>query len=144
MSWSFNVLNCSELLCTTDEKGLHVVQKKLVLELMRDDNKLYTITIKKGAKCDGLSIPWGFRWFLPTWDNDNSLYNVAGLVHDLLYGSELLPKDECDDIFRSILRDAGISRFKASTAEWCVQTFAKCHYGKEHAKYNESKYITLV
>lgn len=143
MSYSFKVLNCSDLF-TYEEDGLHIVQSKLVLNLMRDDNKLYTITIYPGAKCDGLSIPVLFRWFLPSWDANNQLYNVAGLVHDLLYGSELLPKDECDDIFRSILRDAGISRFKGSTAEWCVEKFAKSHYGKKHAKYNESNYISIL
>ena len=32
-------------------------------------------------------------------------------------------------MLRSSLRDYGIDRFHASTVCWCVNTFAKSHYG---------------
>lgn len=139
---SYKVLDYTPL-HSFEMNGLHVIQSKLVVNLIRDDNLLYTITIYPGAMCDGLSIPTGLRWFLPKWDKDNDLYNIAGIIHDGLYASELLTKDTADDIFRSILRDAGISRFKASTAEWCVQTFAKCHYGRKHDEYNMAAYVSV-
>lgn len=126
------------------EKDLHVLDQDLSIALINNEKNTVVFNIKKGAMCDGLSIPWGFRWFLPTWDENNELYNIAGLLHDALYASELVCKDIADDIFRGILRDAGISRFKASTAEWCVQTFAKCHYGKKHDKYGLGNYIDIV
>lgn len=139
---SYKVLNYTPLF-TFEMNGFHVLQNKFVLNVMRDDNLLRTITLYPGAMTDGLSIPFGFRWFLPTWSKDNELYNIAGFIHDALYASELLSKDEADDLFRGILRDAGISRFKASTAEWCVQTFAKSHYGKKHDNFDLANYITV-
>ena len=105
--------------------------------------KIYRITISKGAIWDGLSIPKPFRWFMPEIDYTNELYSAAGLVHDCLYASELLSKSISDDIFRSILRDAGMTRFKASTAHLCVKMFANCHYGIKHDTNNLRNFIKV-
>lgn len=102
------------------------------------------IHIKSGAVWDGLSVPYIFRWFMPNYFIDNPLANVAGLVHDAMYASELVAKDTADDMFRGILRDAGISRFRASTAEYLVEKFAKKHYGIEHDKWNLRKKISIT
>jgi hypothetical protein len=84
--------------------------------------------LKAGFRCDGLSVPWAFRWFLPKWDSKNFLYSVAGAVHDALYTTGgwygTFCREQCDDIFRSLLRDAGISRFKAGAADKAVEWFA--------------------
>lgn len=125
------------------ENDLYVIDEDFSIVLEDNHKNVFTITIKEGAKCDGLSIPFLFRWFLPKWNEKNELYNIAGIVHDALYASELVHKDIADDIFRGILRDSGISRFKGSTAEWCVEKFAKSHYGKKHDKYNMRNYIEL-
>lgn len=125
------------------ENDLYVIDEDFSIVLQDNKKNVFTITIKEGAKCDGLSIPSVFTWFLPKWDKKNELYNIAGIVHDALYASELVHKDIADDIFRGILRDSGVSRFKASTAEWCVEKFAKNHYGKKHDKYNMRDYIEL-
>jgi len=41
-------------------------------------------------------------------------------------------RDIADDMLRGMLRDAGLSRFKASTVCWAVNNFAASHYGLEH------------
>lgn len=126
-----------------NEDKLYVIDEDFSIVLQDNNGVVFTITVKAGAKCDGLSIPFAFRWFLPTWNKDNELYNIAGIVHDGLYASELVCKNIADDIFRGILRDSGISRFKGSTAEWCVEKFAKNHYGKKHDTNNMKDYIEL-
>jgi hypothetical protein len=88
-------------------------------------------------RCDGLSVPVLFRWFLPSWDKKNELYNIAGAVHDWLYATkganEFFTREECDDIFRGILREAGVGRFKAGVADVMVGLFAGCglHWGND-------------
>ena len=94
-----------------------------------------TSASRDGSCWDGASIPRVFSWFLKSYDTKNSLYTFASLVHDYCYASECVEKDVADDFFRGIMRDSGISRLKASTAEWCVQTFAKNHYGVSHDRF---------
>ena len=74
-----------------------------------------------------------------SWDSKNSLYNVAGAVHDWLYatkGYSILRREECDDIFRGLLRESGISRFKAGAADKAVEWFAggSNHWGADGYK----------
>lgn len=140
---NFSVVNFDQLVSHV-ENNLHIIDEDFSITLKGNDNNLITFKIKKGAKCDGLSIPAMFTWFLLKWDNNNALYNIAGILHDGLYASELVSKNIADDMFRGILRDAGISRFKASTAEWCVEKFAKRHYGKKHDEYNMQNFIELT
>ena len=104
---------------------------------------VYDFNISYAAVWDGLSTPKCLRWFLPSYDEKNNLYNWAGLIHDALYGSALLPKDEADDLFRSLLRDSGISRFKASTAEFWMSKFSKSHYGRIHDRHGIRFHIKM-
>lgn len=95
-----------------------------------------TFIIKTGFVCDGLSVPKIFQWFLPAWDKKNVLYNLAGAVHDGLYtnkGFSIFTREECDSIFRGILRDSGISRFKAGCADKAIEWFASGdkHWGND-------------
>lgn len=55
-----------------------------------------------------------------------------GIIHDALYtrkGFDLLSREECDSVLRGLMRDSGISRFKAGCADKAVEWFAG---GKEH------------
>lgn len=91
----------------------------------------------RGFSCDGLSVPKIFRWFLKKWDFENELYNVAGMVHDALYGNKgfcVFDRDECDAIFRGILRESGCNRLHASTADFAVGLCAKSHWGDDALK----------
>ena len=143
---SYKVTNYSLLEMTSIDTDKFVLLNDFYITVINSDNasEKYTIKISKGAVWDGLSIPKMFRWFLPEIDYTNQLYSASGLVHDGLYASELLPKDIADDIFRSILRDSGISRFKGSTAHWCVSNFAKCHYGKKHDTNGLGKFVEII
>lgn len=91
----------------------------------------------KGFRCDGLSVPKLFRWFLPSWDKKNWLYNVSGAFHDWLYCTRgaygKFTREECDDFFRGILRESGIGRFKAGVADKSIELFAggKSHWGND-------------
>lgn len=142
---SYNVLYYTPLKFTSlDNDKFQLSSDFSICVLEQETKTCYTIQIAKGAIWDGLSIPKMFRWFLSEIDYTNDLYSASGLVHDCLYASELLPKDVADDIFRRILRDSGISRFKCSTAHWCVANFAKCHYGIKHDTNNLRQYVKVM
>lgn len=126
----------------------HTLKSNAVLYLMLDCNgkqRYFKFTFKKGFKCDGLSVPFIFRWFLKSWDSKNALYNVAGAVHDALYGNKgfgIFNRDESDSIFRGLLRDSGCNRLHASTADLAVGIAAKDHWGKD--EYDTYKYVTVT
>ena len=119
--------------------GAYVLTNKMHLDcIIAIDEKDHNATFdfRPGFKCDGLSVPFGFRWYLPKWDENNPLYNIAGMVHDWLYATKgqcIFSRSECDDIFRGILRESGISRCKAGMADWCVGVFAggEMHWGND-------------
>lgn len=117
------------------------------VNVMKSDVLLKLIfNIRSGFKCDGASIPLAFRWFLPSWDKKNHIYNIGSAIHDGLYihkGFMLFTREECDDILRGIWRESGISRFKAGVADKAVQLFAggKKHWGND--SYGVGKYFTM-
>ena len=108
-----------------------------VMIRIRDDLKReywLKVFFVKGYACDGLSVPKIFRWFLKNWDKQNPLYNIAGAVHDALYGNKgfaFYSRSECDDIFRGMLREAGKDRKHASIADLAVGIFAGSHWGDD-------------
>ena len=125
-------------LSATEGKPHKVTQDcKIILSASIDQKpcNIY-ITIMAGFKTDGLSVPRIFRWFLPSWEPYNPIYNLAGIIHDWLYsvkGNCIFDRSECDDIFRGILRESGLGRFKAGMADWCVGMFAgnERHWGND-------------
>lgn len=120
--------------------SLYVLQKELNVHLLISVDRIlhdFDMKFKSGYACDGLSVPKIFRWFLPSWDKKNGLYNLAGVVHDGLYGNKgfcVFSREECDDIFRGILRESGISRFKAGCTDKSVEWFADKHFGDDDLK----------
>lgn len=123
------------------ENKLYVIENDFNIKFRDDKNNWYSFLILKGAKTDGGSIPKAFSWFADSWRDNDYKYNATFIIHDALYASELFPKDTADDLLRSSLRDCGESRFTASTICWCVDTFAKNHYGIENDKNGLRKYI---
>ncbi len=114
----------------------HVLQKSIRTVISDEHGNYYQIVLDKGFRCDGLSVPKVFRWYLPSWDKDNQLYNLSGSVHDALYtvkGANIFTREESDDIFRGLLRDSGISRAKAGLADMAVGLFAggDRHWGND-------------
>ena len=115
----------------TRKDGSHVLQRDFGLLVTADyRGSLVEIifSFKEGFRCDGLSVPWAFRWFLPSWDDKNHLYNLSGALHDWLYATGgyfgMFVREECDDFFRGIMRESGIGRFKAGCADKAVEWFA--------------------
>jgi len=109
--------------------------------------KKMLFSFEPGFISDGLSVPWIFRWFLKNWDKDNDLYNLAGVVHDALYGRKgynIFTREECDDIFRGLLRISGKSRFKASTADFLLGIFGHRHWGLDDHNCNDKCAMTFV
>lgn len=113
------------------EDELYVLDKDLHVVVMDETGAVYTFTLYKGFRCNGGSVPKPFRWFMPSWDDKVPLLNLAYCLHDWLYASSMMPKEQADDLLRGLLRDAGYNRFHASTVCWAVNTFAKSHYGHD-------------
>ena len=111
--------------------GLYVLDKDMHATVKDETGLTYTFTLKKGFTSNGGSVPWAFRWFMPSWDDDVPLLNVAYLLHDWLYASREMCKAYADDLLRSLLRDAGYNRFHASTVCWAVNNFARSHFGQD-------------
>lgn len=141
---NYKVRNYTDPVISKLQNDKYILENDIEV-VLKEGNYGYTVRIfvKAGAVWDGLSVPYLFRWFLPNYSIDNPLVNIAGLVHDAMYASELVAKDTADDMFRGILRDAGISRFRASTAEYLVEKFAKKHYGIEHDKYDLRNRVSI-
>lgn len=139
---NYKVQNYTQPIISKLKKDKYILENDIEV-VLKEGNYGYIVRIyiKNGAIWDGISVPYMFRWFLPNYFIDNPLANVAGLVHDAMYASALVSKDTADDMFRGILRDAGISRFKASTAEYLVEKLANKHYGIEHDKDGLRHYV---
>ena len=122
--------------------GLYVIQNDVWIDFLYNGDK-FRITVDVGAMTDGLSVPKIFRWYLPDWNDNNPLYNIAGICHDGAYGSELLSKDIADELFYQGLLKAGISKSKATVAKWAVEHLAGLHYGKKNDDFGISEYVNV-
>lgn len=126
------------------EKDLYVVDNDFHITMKDEQGQIIDFLIKKGFKCNGGSIPGCFQWFAKSWKDDDNQYNACFILHDGLYGSELVAKSIADDMLRSSLRDCGMNRFHASTICWAVNTFAGLHYGKKHDKWDCQNHINII
>lgn len=135
VDWS-NVVNYKKVNC------LYVIQNDVWIDFLYNDDK-FRITVDAGAMTDGLSVPKIFRWYLPDWNDNNPLYNIAGICHDGAYGSELLSKDIADALFYQGLIKAGISKSKATVAKWAVEHLAGLHYGKKNDDFGIAEYVNV-
>jgi len=140
---SYYNFNCSDY-SWHKEKDLYVIDNDFVIFLTDEKGKQWCFEIFKGFKTDGGSIPKAFSWFAESWKEDDALYNACFILHDGLYASELVSRSVADDMLRSSLHDCGLNRFHASTICLAVNTFACCHYGKKHDKWNDAEYIKNI
>lgn len=136
------ILNYSDICHYKKVNGLYVLENDVFMDINRDGVN-FSIQVDEGAMTDGLSVPKIFRWYLPDWDDNNVLYNVAGIIHDGCYGSEIVTKYLADEIFYYGLLKAGISSTKAKVARWAVENLAGLHYGREHDDFGISEYVHL-
>ena len=98
-----NRRNCENCLLRGDQCR----RKRREVELLQD--VIYTLPdgrrllIRKGFVFDGGSIP-RFFWRVIGHPLDHEFIRAV-LLHDGLYGSELLPQDESDEHFRGFMKD---------------------------------------
>lgn len=130
----------------TDNDGSHILRHMASMSLQYCHRGLDCVarirffgesTDGIGFRCDGLTVPPFFRWFLPSWSVSNMLYNASGALHDWLYATKgnfgEFDREECDDFFRGVLRESGIGRFRAGCADKAIEWFAggKGHWGND-------------
>lgn len=137
------IISWSDICNYEKVNGLYVLKNDVWIDFEYNYGK-FRIKVDKGAMTDGLSVPKIFRWYLPDWNDKNVLYNVAGICHDGMYGSEVVCKDLADEIFYQGLLTAGISRSKATVAKYAVQYLAGLHYGHNNDDFNISPYVSLT
>lgn len=54
--------------------------------------------------------------------------NPAAVVHDFLYSQGLVPRADCDAVFREALRACGMSAWRATAMYWGVRIGGESHY----------------
>lgn len=123
--------------------NLYQATDDIYVRLHDERDMHYTWHLYPGFQTDGGSVPLAFQWFVPKWSDNNDIINAAFFVHDAAYASGLVHRDIADDMLRGILRDAGLSRFKASTVCWCVNNFAAGHYGPANDKEGNGAFVKL-
>ncbi len=104
--------------------------------LQDSDGYFLKFCLLPGFMTDGGSVPKAFQWLVPGWSADNQLLCLAYALHDYCYGSECLGKQDSDDLVRGMLRDSGMSRFKAGLVHQAVYRFAGNHYGMLNDKWD--------
>lgn len=104
------------------------------------------LSLKKGFRTDGASIPSWATWFLPKWDPKHMEYNCGAIVHDVFYTTKgidgVFTREECDDFFRGAVRLAGYGRFKAGVADKALEWFGDgpTHWGSDDLE-NKAKQL---
>ncbi len=91
-----------------------------------------TGAVPVGFETDGASVPRAFWALFPPLGK----YSIAALVHDFLYkhhiaieGSEdIIDRPTCDMIFRDLMEEVGVSRWKRWTMWRAVRAFGNRPY----------------
>jgi len=98
----------------------------LLEDVVYHDVKHGTIIVRAGFSSDGATIP-RFAWSFVGSPLQGS-NRRAGIIHDMLYRYNVLPRIECDKIFYRILRKDGKRWVTAKLMYWAVRLFSKEHY----------------
>lgn len=102
--------------------------------ILRTSAGTYKLTVENYFYTDGISGTRLTHKVLPAWKPGDSRYNACGVVHDILYeykGFGIFTRDDCDAIFRGMLREYGMSRIVASTADFVLGIAAARHWGPD-------------
>lgn len=94
-----------------------------------------------------LSTPFLIQPFLPSYKANDTRYNACGFFHDDLYqkkGYGYFSIEECDDLFRGMLREAGVGRGWAGLADkFLIFAHTKHHWGNNEYN-NDGALSSLV
>lgn len=146
MAITVKSVNYSQIM-TSKENGIYTFMNPaniIVTYTKKDKTYKLVLSLYRGFRTDGASIPSAFTWFLPKWDSKNMKYNCGAIVHDCLYtlkGLGVFSREEADDFIRGIWRCSGISRFKAGMADKCLEMFGggKDHWGSDDLDNNKKR-----
>ena len=99
-------------------KRVNVKRWELVGDVSYQNEKL-KVTAKSGLKTDGASIPRAFWGVIGS--PLTGKYVKSAILHDALYASEALPRKQCDELFREMLKAEGVSMWRRNTMYWAVR-----------------------
>ena len=100
----------------------------------------WNITVYKGFTWDGASIPKSL-WSEVGCPID---YAVESLIHDALYRTALLNKDEADLIFKSLLLSNGVNEITANLMYLAVSSFGYSSFGSDKSLARNYVMITPI
>lgn len=90
------------------------------LYILMEDFTYAGLTVPKGFRCDGASVP-RYLWHLLPRDG---MHRCAALIHDYLYVNHSgYTRKEADFLFKSIMDDYGIVSWRAKLAYMAVRLF---------------------
>ena len=113
-----------------------IVQEPLIWE----DEK-YEIRVLKGFDFDFASIPKFLHSLLP---KDGQEYDRAASLHDALYASNWLPKDECDRLFYEAMLLDGVPKYRAKSMYLAVKWFGGSAYEANRDEIRTYKRFVIV
>lgn len=128
---------------TTILERINSSEYKFIGNLSYENDK-YIVTIKKGLMTDGASIPRLF-WSIIGCPLSGK-YVGSALIHDGLYGSHALNKEESDKLFLEMMQHNNVGYIKRNLMYLAVK------YGGKHAYYDKtddyikktSKYVVIT
>lgn len=85
----------------------------------------FNALIPAGFRSDLSSVPRCLNWFIA---HDDQGFMEAGLVHDWCYRQGPYTRAMADLLFRELLRESGVSWFKAWSAYLALRCFGKRNY----------------
>jgi hypothetical protein len=113
---NFDNLQYPELSPVPGDKVLWHLEKDFTVDVLT-----YRITVKTGFKTDGESIPAPFWIFTGNPFQPEGM--AAAVVHDILYGSEMVAREIADLIFKTLLERYGTGSFSAMVRYRALRMF---------------------
>jgi len=113
----------------TDGDGVPSVELKTALK-----HSIYgrTITVPAGFVSDGMSIPWLFQPLI------GSPFKIPfvfpAIVHDWFYRQQMIDRNLADTIFRAMLTEDGVSKWKCAAIYYSLRLFGWIAWNKNTKK----------
>lgn len=108
---------------------MHYKQGKVYYELL-EDVRLKGITIPKGFKSDGHSVPWIFRWLV----SNHNLPIQAAFYHDYAYihNPSKETRREVDENYYALMRNSFRCTWYHSLAAWLGVRLASWYWWNKY------------
>ena len=120
-------------------KKIDATRYQIVSNLAYENDTL-SVIVKDGFYTDGASIPKALWNIVGSPFEGN--YTEPAIIHDGLYGSHWLTKEESDKLFLEMMKVNGVSWLKRYTMYYAVKWFGNGAWNKPQKKIEKVK--TLV